>query len=598
MRFPLDYAPGVVIDDTALASGGRYIDADKIRWVQSDSGQTFRPQLTGGWERLVRTTLSGVCRTAFAWNDNAGRLCIAFGTHTKLYVWRGGTVYDITPYGPPTRAGTDPFTVTSASAVVTVHQVAHGYTTGMAIKVFGSAAVGGITPNGGPFTITRTDADHYTFSFTSSATSGITGGGAEVVIVPQVELPAGQVNGTGTAGYGTGSYGVGGYGQPSAADYFPRTWSFGTLGEALIASPRDGAVFEWDNDTSVRAEYISGAPVRCASILTTPERIIMALGTEEEVSHQYNARCLRHSDPTDETIWNTDENTLAREKVLEGAGRIVAGRTTGPANLIWTDNEVFQAQYVGSIDEVYSFTKLGEDCGLLGPNAVVTRNQRGYWMTPDLQFCSVANGGEPAVIPCPMRDELRNNLSPSQRDKIVASTISAFSEVWFHYPDRRDGLENSRAVFFSVTDGWWSKARLARTAFCDAGPADYPVGVDVAGACYWHERGNSADGGAISWSLSAAPQYIDSGQTLVFLRSFWPDFQGQQGNIDLTLTTFEYPQSTPITLGPYSMAPGLEKVDLHCTGRLIGWTLSGNSGPAQFRLGTPIVEGRAGGRGR
>lgn len=602
MQFPLDLAPGVVADDTVLTRGGRYIDADKIRFVRAGAGQPFRAELIGGWERLVRTAVTGVCRTVFAWTDNSGRQTIAFGTHSKLMIWRGGALYDITPYGPPARLGANPLASTNASGTVVVTHTAHGYTNGIDVKVYGAATFNGLDAANlnGVRTITVINADSYSFVAGAADTASATGagGGSSVVVVPQTELPAGQTDGTGSAGYGTGGYGVGGYGEPSEEEYFPRTWSFGTLGEALVASPRDGAIYLWTNDTAARATWLENSPLQNAAILTTPERVVMALGTEEEASpYTYNPRCIRHSDPDDETLWTTTTDGLAREKILEGGGRIVAGRGAGPSNLVWTDNELFQADYVGALDEVYSFNRLGEDCGLTGPNAACVRNQRAFWLTPDLQFMTVALGGEPSTIECPMRAELTENIATSQRDKIVATTLSKYGEIWFWYPDARDGatgvgLENSRALFFSPADSWWSKAQLERTAFCDAGPADYPVGVDADGNAYWHERGDTNDGNQISWSLRAGPQYVDAGRQAVWMRSFWPDFTNQSGSISLTLYTREYPQSSEVEHGPYVMSVGDEAVDLRVDGRIIGWEISGSSGPASFRMGTPIVEGK------
>lgn len=602
MQFPLELAPGIVADDTILTRGGRYVDADKIRFVRAGPGQPLKPELIGGWERLVRTALTGVCRTVFAWNDNLGRLNIAFGTHSKLLVWRGGALHDITPYGAPSRLGSSPLATTNGSGTITVTHTAHGYANGIGVRLYGAATFNGVDAANlnGVRTIAVTGTDTYTFPAGASDTASAagSGGGAGIVVAPQTELPAGQINGTGTAGYGTGGYGVGGYGEPSEEEYFPRTWSFGILGEALIASPRDGAIYMWENDTAQRAAWLENSPLENAFVMTTPERVVMALGSEEEVALTFNPRCIRHSDPRDETVWNTDTDTLAREKILEGAGRLISGRGAGPANLIWTDNELFQADYVGGLDELYSFTRLGEDCGIAGPNAGCVRNQRAFWLTPDLQFMTCALGGEPSTLESPMRAELTENLSTSQRDKIVATTVSKFNEVWFFYPDARDGsggvgLENSRAIFFTATAEWWSKAQLARTAFCDAGPADYPVGTDSSGNAFWHERGKTADGNARSWSLEAGPQFIDSGQAAIWMRSFWPDFTRQVGAIDLTVYTREKPQSPAVTHGPYTMSVGDEEVDLRIDGRLVSWKLSGNSGPADFRLGTPIVEGKA-----
>jgi hypothetical protein len=115
-------------------------------------------------------------------------------------------------------------------------------------------------------------------------------------------------------------------------------------------------------------------------------------------------------------------------------------------------------------------------------------------------------------IPCPIRKDFADNLSPSQWDKIVASSIAEFNEVRFDYPDARDGFENSRYVALCVDGpdlGSWYRGQMARTAMVDAGPHAYPIGVTFDGHVYWHEKGASADGAALAWSLSTANLYLD-----------------------------------------------------------------------------------------
>lgn len=690
MRFPLNIPAGLVSDDTELAKGGRWSDGDGARFVRD------RAQLVGGYERVFRTDLEGICRGEFAWYDNEGSLNLAFGTHSNLYVWKGGLLTDITPtlampaivlgglltpsplavtdgsavvtvthpdhglttadsiivsgavsvgrivpngtfavtvvdddhytftFGSPAdlaeTLGAAPLTVVSGQPTVTVVDTAHGLPNGTVVTISGAAAVGGITPNG-TFPITVIDANSYRYTFTANASSGASGGGSSVVvtvpatgggtavkIAPQKAFAPGQIHGTGGRGYGTGAYGVGGYGQPSDIEYFPRTWAFGAIGESLVASPRGGTVYIWENDVGEVAQPILNAPRVNTHMIVTPERVIMGIGSSKEDGSGFDPRCVRHCDSRvtitegnyvgqiGYEVWTTDVDTLAREKILEGAGRLVAGRNAGYGNFMFTDNELWDVRYVGSLDEVYSFSKLGEDCGLIGPNAVAIKNQRAFWWTLDYQFMTCALGGEPQPIESPMRDELESNLAPVQKDKIFASTVSGFNECWFFYPDNRDGLENSRAVFFSTKDGWWGKQQIARTAFIDAGPALYPLGVDPDGQAFWHERGQSADGDAIAWSLESAPQYIDSGEHLVFVRSFYPDFKDQQGAISLTIITREEAQGAAVEHGPFIITPTTEVVDLDVQARLVSFRLSGESSPASFRLGAIIFEGRQAGR--
>jgi hypothetical protein len=92
MRASLDFAPGLVLDDTGFTvRQGGWIAADKVRFYRD------RPQVIGGWEALGVDALDGTCRGIFRWRDNAGRLNHAFGTSSNLYVVVAGDLYDITP---------------------------------------------------------------------------------------------------------------------------------------------------------------------------------------------------------------------------------------------------------------------------------------------------------------------------------------------------------------------------------------------------------------------------------------------------------------------------------------------------------------------
>ena len=71
---PFTPPPGFLYDDTSFSSPARYKTGSCVRFV---NGQW---QVLGGWESLTTSTLTGVCRGVFPWNDNNGYLNIAFGT--------------------------------------------------------------------------------------------------------------------------------------------------------------------------------------------------------------------------------------------------------------------------------------------------------------------------------------------------------------------------------------------------------------------------------------------------------------------------------------------------------------------------------------
>lgn len=671
-RIPLEIPPGMVSDDTTFAAAGRWADGSNVRFWEN------YPQVVGGWESLMETALTGVCRNVFPWTDRQAVLNVAFGTHGALQVWKGGGAYDITPtlakpaailadpfavtdgsavvtitqaghglivgesvtisgavaVGRVTIAGTfaitpvdvnsytitngapadtvktlgsDPLTTLSGSPVVTVAETAHNIVDGTTINISGATAVGGITP-AGAFAITVIDANSYSFRFTSNASSTATGGGAAVVVTvpatgggsvvksaPQTALAVGSIDGTGGAGFGTGSFSTGTFSSPSTADYFPRTWSLSAWGENLIATPRNGAIYAWSNDTATIAAPLLNSPQQVtASIVSTKDQVF-ALGCNEEASGLFNPLCIRHSSIRNDTEWNTANNTTAREYVLPGGGRIVAGRLAGEYLLVWTSHSLFLGRYIGQVGQVWRFDRVGDKCGLIGPNAVVVVGQTAYWLGVDLQFHQYSLGGAVSPLDCPIRADMADNITASQADKIAASSISKFNEIRFDYPDARDGFENSRYLSLSLNGQGWHRGQMARTAFVDAGPSVDPIGVTFDGMAYWHERGASADGSSLSWFIKTADQYLDPNYTMV-TECVWPDLKNQIGPVYVTLESRLKPQDTSRTQGPVAMAFGDSKADLRLSGRLFNITFSGSSAPSSVRIGKPVFDATRAGK--
>jgi len=509
MKIPLELPPGLSGDDTTFAANGRWADGSNVRF------RLGRPETIGGWERLMNESLTGVCRAIFPWTDNKGVLDIAFGTHSKLHVWRGGSLFDVTP--------------------------AMGFTPG-------------------------------------------------------------AIDGAGSAGYGTGAYNVGGYGQPSETDYFPLTWSFGAWGEQLLASPRNQTIFAWTNDPMQRAQPLANAPARVTHMLVAPLNggyQVFALGCDEEVSGNFNPLCIRHSSIRKNTEWSTTASgSTAREYILTGGGRIVAGRMCGPCMLVWTSDALFLGTFAGALNQPWRFERVGRNCGLIGPNAAVVVGQTAFWTSPDRQFYRYALGGQPEPIPCPIRGDFAGELAASQGDKVMASSNAEFSEVRFDYPDRRDGYENSRYVALAVSGpdvGCWYRGVMARTAFVDAGPSSYPIGVTYDGKVFLHERGRSADGAPFGWFIETADNVPDQ-ESVILVRGLWPDFKDQIGPVTVEVSGRLHPQTGEITTAAVTMAPGEQRADLLTSGRLFRIRMSGNSAPTGCRIGMPTFDVTPAGR--
>lgn len=420
-------------------------------------------------------------------------------------------------------------------------------------------------------------------AFGTHQTLEVAVGGGLYDITPASFVP-GLIDGTGGQGYGTGTYSTGLYSAPSTADYFPLTWSLAAYGESLIANPRNQTIYQWNNVTGTPAAPLTNAPANVTYTLVANTRQVMAFGCNEEVSGDFNALCIRFSDVEDPTDWTTSPSNVAGEVILEGGGRIVAARQIGDYINVWTDNALYFGQFTGSTVQPWKFDRVGDHCGLMGPNAAVVVGQRAFWVAPSGQFYTAPMGGEPTLIISPVQVEFTENLTDAQYDKVVAASVSEFNEVWWFYPDQRDNNDTSRYVSLTL-DGLWAKGQLPRTSYVDAGPTISPIGVTYGGQIYYHERGTSADGNSLSWFMETADQYIADAQNLVLLRGVWPDFEGQQGSVSLTVKTRLYPQETQRSKGPYALTMAKKRKDFLLQGRIVQMRLSGETSPSFVRLG-------------
>lgn len=596
MIVPFMIPPGLNTDDTdfvvhpGMSFGSQppgYVDMDKARFWRG------LPQTIGGWESFVAAPLTGVCRNIHAWSDLTATLNVAFGTHSNLEVVLGGVLSDITPVLalPSLALGANPLTTQGAgSPNVTVAQNGHPYLVGESVNIAGAAAVGGITPNG-TFAITATTPNSWTYAFSSNATSGATGGGAAVVVTPQRAFAAGAIDGTGGAGYGTGTYSTGTYSQPSTVDYFPRTWSLSNYGQTLIANPRGGPIYQWNNVTATPPAPLPNSPARVTASLITPDRQAVAIGCNQVLSGVFNPMCIRGSDLEDLTSWFPTTSNNAFEDVLEGGGRLVNAHMVGDFMFVWSDTCLWQGQFIGDPSQTWRWTRLGESCGLIGPNAVAVVGQSAFWMSPDGNFRTCALNGEPQLLLSSVQTDIFNNLAPSQQDKIICAEIPKYGEVWWLYPDARDGSEVSRYIGLSLMAGTWLHGTFDRTAFHKGSPAPYPIGVSKGGSAYYHEKGQSADGGVLSWFWESGGQFLGNAEQRFTISRFYPDFEGQVGPVTLTVFLRDYPQGTDRIKGPFSISPGQKMKSFMGDGRIARIRVAGSSVPAFCRQGRPQFEG-------
>lgn len=294
----------------------------------------------------------------------------------------------------------------------------------------------------------------------------------------------------------------------------------------LKSSTAVGNILDASVKVLTTAQLVTGAPTQVSSMFVTAERITVACGSN--LDGNFDALQVDWSDAEDNQDWVPTNANLAGGYTLPAGGRIVRGLAGARENVIWTDESLWSMRFNGNPATVYDFIDMGRG-GLCGPNAAAQVGGVWYYRTPAGAFYAYG-GAEPQIIPCTLSRDMQDHMAQSQQDKIYAHARVGknYAEVWWRYPDSRDGSEVSRYVIFDTINGTWFCGVWDRTAGVDITGFGYPLTVDIAGVIWFEEKGFSANGGSRTSTLQGAYNKAP-GADAIIINGIKPDSDDQQG---------------------------------------------------------------------
>ena len=545
---PINILPGLFTITSDREAVGRYKTGNKIRFLHG------LPQKIGGWAKAGANTFAGMCRALVDWQSLARVKYIGLGTHKKLYVYdTGGVYYDITPIASSGTFANDPLTTTIGTPTVNTLHVAHGRLAGDAVIIGGATAVGGITPDGEYDVVTVVDADNYTITHSSNATSTATGGGAAVTYT--YLLAIGSSSTVFGYGWGAGAYGLSTYGTArtiSSLLTFLRTWGLSPWGDDLIANPRGGAIYLWDESagTSTRAAVISGTPTTGYGIFVSEEdKRLVVLGAHN--GSTADPMLLRWSDDEDYTVFTASSSVAAGQKRFTIGNELLCRVPVSGGNLIHSDAYCWKMTSIGP-PFYYQFDPIGDNGSLMGPNAAVGVDGMVYWMGTHNFY---VYDGSIRVLPCDVWPTVFDDINRVQKYKVYAGFNKTQREVWWLYCTEASD-ECDRYVLYQVDEQTWSFGTLARTAYIgDSKLFSGPFAAGTTGYLYDHEYGVDDDGAAMTATLETGDIDIAEGDSFMHIGKAVPDFKELTGFVNVTFKGREYPQaSEQVTNGPFSVS--------------------------------------------
>ena len=513
----------------------------------------------------------------------------------------------------------NPITTADESAIVTITDTAHGATTGDWVVISGAAATGGISANDFNnyygYQITVVNANTYTITLPSAATSTVSAGGGLTVVIDYligIEDGLGAQSSDPALGWGVGGWGESTWGTPRAltssdVSLDNSSWNLDLWGEDVIATVRNGAIYYWDTSAGVtnRAVLVSSLAssdnvpnIARTAVVSFPDRHFIAGGCQAYVAGgggNVDNMLVRWSSQEDFSSWGPTATNTAGDQRLQVGTKIVAMLAAREETIISTDEAIYGMTFVGG-NFVFSFRLLATNAGAAGLNTMISIDGNVFWMGKRNFF---SYDGIVKEIPCSVQHYVFDRMQTRYIDKVVTGHNKKFKEItWFYVSDENTvtiNPENDSYVTYNYAENAWTVGSMDRSVWSDSfGARTVPFAFDPDGYLYSHETGTSADGSAMNSYIEGSPREItQNGQDLYMVDKVVPDVtMSSNTNLFLYMNTRKYPNAPETIKGPFTITSSTEKVSTRAKGRQIALKFQSTGTTDDWTLGDFRINSR------
>lgn len=313
-----------------------------------------------------------------------------------------------------------------------------------------------------------------------------------------------------------------------------------------------------------------------------------------------------NSNANDLTNFSTgDANTanVCSSKIVKGLPTRGAGQS--PSALLWSLEDVIRMSFVGS-PLIFRFDNLSSQSSILSSSGVIEYDGIFFWAGVDrfLMF-----NGTVKEVPNQMNlNWFFDNLNFSQRQKVWATKIPRYGEIWWFYP-RGDATECTHAVIYNVRENTWYDAVNPRSSGYFSQVFRYPLMSDSRAettgkyTIWQHEFGYDQIKGDLQIAIASSFTTNDLGLPTGGMEGEnatgedrWtridrvePDFI-QVGDMTVSVLTKEYANSPEVVAASETFTQSTEKIDFRCQGRNFKLKFANNSQGGNYECGSILVD--------
>jgi hypothetical protein len=156
------------------------------------------------------------------------------------------------------------------------------------------------------------------------------------------------------------------------------------------------------------------------------------------------------------TDWNgptANQVNMSSSKIVKGIP--MRGGTNSPAGLFWATDSLIRVTFTGSAPLYWRYDIISSQISTMSSSCFVEMDGAYYWMGVDRFY---VYNGQVSVLPNDKNvNWLFDNINYTQRQKVWATKVPRYNEIWFFYP-RGDATECTDAIIYNVKDKIWYDA--------------------------------------------------------------------------------------------------------------------------------------------
>jgi hypothetical protein len=366
------------------------------------------------------------------------------------------------------------------------------------------------------------------------------------------------------------------------------------------------------------AVVMSAAATASATVTATFDNNIAVSGGCV-VIHPYlfvygNNGLIQNSSAGDFANWvspDANATNVATGKIVKGLP--IRGGSTSPSGLFWAADALirvsFQPSSSGGVNYYWAYDLVSSQTSIMSSSSVIEYDGIFYWCGVD-RFLSY--NGVVQEIPNKYNENyFFDNLNYAQRQKVWATKVPRYGEIWWFYP-KGDATECNDAIIYNTREKCWYDAgqalgaRRSAGVFSEVFPKPIWAGNEVNSAgtytLWQHETGydeiyltnaNAIQSYFETYSVGTLGGLVGTQQQpgdnlWTRIERIEPDFV-QTGDMTVVVTGEGYADDVAVESDPYTFSPDTLKIDMREQRREMRLRFQSNTFNGTYQTGRVLL---------